>query len=101
MWGAFSPKEKIAQLPVVYRRWKDEFDPEVVCEGFVMEKTMLMYGYARRIDPNGEIMEATYRNGVFHGLVRTLMHGRKVSLMLFREGTLQAQLMYEGCGEDF
>lgn len=94
---------ELFRMKVTYKKWKDEYDDAVVCEGFVdkVNKGVRKHGYMRKVEKNGEIIEATYRNGEQHGLFRQLMLDNQLLIMLFNDGALLSQLLIQGSGKDF
>lgn len=72
--------------------WQDE--SSTVCYGMRQRETEELHGIVRKSSPIGYISEATYKNGVRHGLSREVW-AFKIELFIYREGDLVAYLQYD------
>lgn len=76
-WAVVNPDQPfLDDEKVAYKKWRDTAGRR--CEGFVTKKSVqseepIKHGYVRMFRPEGEIIEATFKNGAFHGLYRRIM----------------------------
>ena len=52
------------------------------------------HGYVRQINKGGWIIEGTYKDGVEHGLIRSI-HNESILVSLYREKVLLAQFKFK------
>ena len=107
-WGSVNPEQRyLEDEKGVYHRWRDEAGRG--CEGFVTAESVLAgspvrHGYVRMCRPDGDIVDATFKRGVPHGIYRRITAATdrgeirrtvNVSVIIFRNGEDVADFRFD------
>ena len=106
-WAVANPAQPyLGDEKGVYKRWRDHAGRR--CEGFVTKASHkaadpIKHGYVRSFRPEGEIIEATYKNGELHGLYRRIMASNEheirrvvnVIVAIFKDGDDVAEFVFD------